>query len=102
MVVLYGQETILHPCRLAYPEWLLQEVIHTYQDEVKVYVMYDIACTLKKHLEVCIYIYDTICMEEFTLILFQRIGSTEILNRVQFALPTFHSYGHKPECQVCQ
>ena len=35
--------------RLAYPEWLLLEMTPT---DVKIHVMYDIACTLKKHMEV--------------------------------------------------
>ena len=32
--------------------------------------------------------------------IFQKVGSAEVLERVRFALPSFHAYGHKPDCQV--
>ena len=33
-------------------------------------------------------------------IIFKRTGCEEVLGRVEFALPSFHAYGHKPQCQV--
>ena len=36
----------------AYSEWLLQEVIQCYPSRITIYLMYDIACTLIKHLQV--------------------------------------------------
>jgi hypothetical protein len=38
--------------RISYAEWLLQELIQSYPAEIKLHVMYDIACTLKKYMEV--------------------------------------------------
>ena len=37
--------------RLAYGEWLIQRLIEECGD-VQIHVMYDIACMLKRHLEV--------------------------------------------------
>ena len=76
--------------------------------------MYDIACTLVKHLEVTtsiaagyhvyahslLYLYDIVCFISCPTYHLQGTGSTEILERVHFAIPSFHAYGHKADCQV--
>ena len=28
-------------------------------------------------------------------------GGHDLLEKVQLCLPSFHAYGHKPQCQVC-
>jgi len=38
--------------RLAYGEWLIQRMIEETSDGVHMHVIYDIACTLDKHLKV--------------------------------------------------
>ena len=47
--------------RLSYAVWMLQEMSQDVRGKpLELYVMYDIACTLKKHLQVshnCIYTY---------------------------------------------
>ena len=37
---------------LAYGEWMLERITDKCPDTVEVYVMYDIACTMYKHLKV--------------------------------------------------
>ena len=78
-------------------EWLLLEMTQSYPTDVKIHVMYDIACTLKKHMEVSNMIFDTMSV---LCIIFKRTGCEEVLGRVEFALPSVHAYGHKPQCQV--
>jgi len=31
----------------------------------------------------------------------QNNGDSDIMERIQLSLPSFHAYGHKPQCQVC-
>lgn len=38
--------------RISYAEWMLKEMSQYFPAGVKLFVMYDIACTLKKYLEV--------------------------------------------------
>ena len=38
--------------RIAYAVWLLSEIVQQQPDDVKILVMYDIACTLVRHLKV--------------------------------------------------
>ena len=47
-----------------------------------VYIMYDVACNLARHLNA------------------NRNG-TQLLDRMKFALPSFHAFGHNASCQVC-
>ena len=63
--------------RLAYAVFLIQEI---QSGNVNILAMYDIACTLDPHLKKR----DSILSE-----------------KIKFALPAFHAYGHKPSCQVC-
>ena len=59
--------------RLAYSVWIIDQLIDRHSPEcnksLEVYVMYDIACTLKKYLEVRIlsmYVYSSIATYYFT------------------------------------
>ena len=38
--------------RIAYAVWLLEQISQRQPDDVKIMVMYDIACTLVRHLQV--------------------------------------------------
>ena len=40
--------------RLSYGEWVLERLIEKNAVKNDIYVMYDIACMLHKHLEVCV------------------------------------------------
>ena len=50
------EQIIIHVnmCRLGYGVWLLTEIVEQQPKSVKIYLMYDIACTLVRHLKVCI------------------------------------------------
>ena len=39
--------------RLAYPVWMLGDIVQTHAGTGELFVMYDIACSLDKHLQVC-------------------------------------------------
>lgn len=62
------------------------------------YITYDIACMLQKHLMVPI-IMITNCHQN-VLFCLQISGRTELLERISLYLPSFHCYGHKASCQV--
>lgn len=81
---------ILLTYRLASPECLLLE-IHSCPANMRFYVMY-FPCP-----------YEASGGEEYAkhCSTFQRAGCEEVLERVQFALPSFHAYGHTSLCQVC-
>jgi hypothetical protein len=68
-----------HGERLAYGVKVLEDISEA-NNKSKIYVMYDIACTMQKHL--------------------QSLNRTDILDNVHLCLPTFHCYGHKVPCQV--
>lgn len=70
-----------HGERLAYPVWMLEHIIqkHSHHDS-EIFVMYDIACSLFRHL--------------------QAHSRLDILGSLSLCLPTFHSYGHKVACQI--
>lgn len=60
--------------------WLLEELVHSIPSDIDVYVMYDIACTLT-HLKT------------------SKNGG-HLLERIKFALPSFHAIGYVADCQV--
>lgn len=88
--------------------------------QTKVFLLYDVACLLKRHLEVCIMctcmyvcgcsiIYEYICMYVYTYLcvislccfnLKQKRERSDLLTAFNLAVPVFHSYGHKVDCQV--
>lgn len=47
--------------RIGYAEWLLQEVVQSYPAEIELRVMYDIACTLYKYMQVRTHTYSKNC-----------------------------------------
>ena len=67
--------------RLSYVVWLLDELGQRIPSETDVYIMYDIACTLVQHLKA-------------------KSSGAHILERMKFALPSFHAFGHNAACQV--
>lgn len=71
-----------HGERLAYPVWILNDLLNDLDETsgIDVYMLYDIACLLESHLQVQ--------------------GQQHILEHVKFAIPIFHSYGHKANCQI--
>lgn len=68
-----------HGERLSYAVYLIDKLLDKHHD-TEVYIMYDVACTLKKYLK--------------------HSGREDILKRIILCLPAFHSYGHKASCQV--
>ena len=68
------------------------------------YVMYDIACTLQKHLkvrllnEVSYHLLIALPISKSGCV--KLSGRDDLLNQVHLCLPSFHSYGHKASCQV--
>ena len=71
---------LMNVCRLSYVIWVLEELVHRIPPAADVDVMYDIACTLVQHLK--------------------GRNVEHLLKRIQFALPSFHAYGHNATCQV--
>ncbi|XP_035699509.1 uncharacterized protein LOC118432096 isoform X2 [Branchiostoma floridae] len=71
-----------HGERLGYPVYMIQQLLSSVQPgtNVKLLVMYDIACIMTSHL--------------------RNAGMDEMLDSVKFAIPIFHCYGHKASCQV--
>lgn len=65
--------------RLAYGVWLIEELTSQFPEAINPCVMYDVACSLVAHL---------------------KKNDNQLLEKVTFALPSFHAYGHKPACQV--
>lgn len=74
------QSLVIIP-RLSYGVWLMQEMSQQISPDIQLYMMYDVACTLVKHLKLT------------------KDGSY-LLDRWKFALPSFHAYGHNAACQV--
>ncbi|XP_053401436.1 uncharacterized protein LOC123527517 [Mercenaria mercenaria] len=72
--------SLKHGERLCYSIFLLQKLMEECGSDDKICIMYDIACSLKRHLLIH--------------------GRTDIIQQVEFAIPVFHAYGHKMECQV--
>lgn len=84
--------------RLCYGEWVLEQLNLKNSDGCDVYVMYDIACTLHKHLKVSVNGFTQLPFLELSLL--QRAGKTKLVEKVKLCLPSFHSYGHSVSCQV--
>ncbi len=74
---------------LAYGEWLIQKES---SKDVQIHVMYDIACTLEKHLKVKCSIgrYQLPTIQHFVLL--KQVKS--MTSKISLAVPSFHSYGH--------
>ena len=66
--------------RLSYAVWLLEELVQHVSTETDIIIMYDIACTLVRHLK-------------------SSRNGAHLLERLKFALPSFHAFGHNMACQ---
>jgi hypothetical protein len=66
-------------CRISYIVYALEE-IRKRPDNSSVIMLYDVACSLVRHL--------------------QNKRYFDLLSFYKFAIPVFHSYGHKVNCQV--
>ena len=66
-------------CRLSYGLFLLHELLQRLPEKVNLHIMYDVVCTFVRHL---------------------KSNDSHLLEKVAFAVPSFHAYGHKPSCQV--
>lgn len=84
--------------RLSYAVYLIDKLAERHVN-AELFIMYDVACTLKKYLKV----QELRCVmheRKFIDLLIQHCGRDDILERIRLCLPTFHSYGHKATCQV--
>ena len=88
-----------HNCRLAYGVWLLTEIFEKCPKDIKLFMMYDLACHLVRHLRVSMHLYW--CKQLITFFHLQANGETELLEWVHFAISSFHVHCHIPACQVC-
>ena len=61
--------------------WVLEVLRQRVPLGIDLYIMYDIACMLVKHLKA-------------------TNGGGHLLERLKFAVPSFHAYGHNAVCQV--
>lgn len=67
--------------RLSYGVWLIEQLLQDTSENVKTYMMYDIACKLVSHLKAS--------------------GSYSAgSDRLNLVIPSFHAYGHSADCQV--
>ena len=85
--------------RLAYAVWMLQKLIEAHSTTGSdVYIMYDVACSLSRHLHVCHlrFTYYMVIIAMF----YKSQGRSDLLDVIHLCLPTFHCYGHKASCQV--
>ena len=91
------ENLVLHSSfRLAYAVWMLETMLSRHMSSGSdLYFMYDIACTLYRHLQVGVHL-SMSCRKMF----FQSIGRADLLSSCHLCLPTFHSYGHNASCQV--
>ncbi|XP_019614691.1 PREDICTED: uncharacterized protein LOC109462576 [Branchiostoma belcheri] len=72
-----------HGERLGYPVYMIQKLLMLKEDSnVRLKVVYDIACVLQKHLSN------------------PRNGEVEMLDKIELAVPAFHAYGHITSCQL--
>ncbi|XP_071832068.1 uncharacterized protein [Apostichopus japonicus] len=66
--------------------FLLKHILSMVEKEVKLFVLYDIACKLESHLKI---VDNSVAADD-----------EPILPRVTLAVPAFHVYGPKPSCQM--
>ncbi len=75
---------------------MLEQLLDFTQHYKKVHVLYDVACSLSKHLEVRFKIINIL----FHFYNKQNQGRHDLNKFFEFAVPVFHAYGHKVDCQV--
>lgn len=96
---------IILPCvlamvcdRLSYAVYMIEALLERHQN-AEMFITYDIACTLQRHLQVFqgkIYVYILYCVVSNA----QLAGRKDICDKIHLCLPAFHCYGHKASCQV--
>ncbi|KAH3793563.1 hypothetical protein DPMN_147077 [Dreissena polymorpha] len=67
-----------HGERLGYPAYILKKVLQNHTSNLV--VMYDIACTLHRHLK--------------------KTMDSDVLRQCTFSVPVFHSFAHNVTCQL--
>ncbi|XP_028416121.1 uncharacterized protein LOC114539705 [Dendronephthya gigantea] len=71
-----------HGERISYAVWLIKEMVSkTKEANVSYKVLYDISCILHRHLQ-------------------NSAEFSDVLDHIDLAIPVFHVYGHKAECQI--
>ena len=89
---------LMHVHRFSYIVYMLERLLESSQGYGKVNILYDVACTLSKHLEVSAFKSNGISSLHCII---NRIEAGKIFHIFfDFAIPVFHSYGHKVDCQV--
>lgn len=71
--------SLKHGERIGYSVYLCEQLRQLYPNQ-KVQLMYDIACSLERHLK--------------------GNNRSDILDHFEFAVPVFHAYGHESACQM--
>ncbi len=79
LCTLYYTDVCIGICRLSYGLFLLRKLLQRLPEKVNLHIMYDVACTFVRHL---------------------KSNDSHLLEKVAFAIPSFHAYGHKSSCQV--
>eukprot|EP00112_Aurelia_sp_Birch-Aquarium-sp1_P024844 Seg801.5 transcript_id=Seg801.5/GoldUCD/mRNA.D3Y31 product="hypothetical protein" protein_id=Seg801.5/GoldUCD/D3Y31 len=80
-----GFISLKHGERIAYAVYELKRMIEPYRtsDDIEVKCMYDIACILESHLQIN-----------------RNYDLEDLVEKIQFGIPIFHSYVHIAKCQV--
>ena len=99
----YNHYTCVYVCmyivtRISYIVYALEYIKQHCPEDSKVYLLYDVACALKRHLKVLSNVY--IIFKLFLMIMVQNHNKTELLDFFSLAVPVFHAYGHKLNCKV--
>jgi len=77
---------------------MLQLISQDTSPSTELYLMYDIACVLEKHLQVCHI--QSLCWCYMNVVISMQRLEPDLLKNVHFVVPSFHSYGHKALYQV--
>lgn len=77
--------SLRHGEKLCNSIFLINTLLQEQRSNVHLYVLYDIGCKLKAHLKAHAS---------------QRDDIKTVLENVQLAVPAFHIYAHKPDCQM--
>ena len=85
MTIMWLLVSVNHFYRLCYGEWVLEKFNLKNSEGCNVYLMYDIACTLHKHLKVSVSGFTQ--LQPFLVLLLQKAGMTELVEKVKLCLP---------------
>ena len=79
----------------------MNEIVDKQPEGIRIHLMYDIACNRVRHLKVEMHVHlqDHARASTYTTQI-QVNGNQELLKRVEFAIPAFHTFCHIPSCQV--